>query len=260
MSGQQLIPFFQDQIGGEDVNTVNARELHSFLEVGKDFSNWIKDRIEAFKFEEAIDFIKFAKFGESKSRQLIEYHLTLDMAKELAMLERNQKGKEIRNYFIAAEKELKIKLEEDTKPEKLVFNSSQTLKLIAEARKGSPYAQAFLDGMVEVQPDLSQLDEVSAKVDRRNKKFAQIKRWWLVKVNSNLGSTKDLPRELCSVVYAEYVEFCSREIELYTIGEFLAAVREISPSIRFSRHKLVEQRSLIFAKQQVLEEECFSLV
>ena len=62
---------------------------------GKDFSNWDKDRIEQFGFEENRDFEVFTEIGENPSggRPTKEYHLTLDMAKELSMVARNAKGK-----------------------------------------------------------------------------------------------------------------------------------------------------------------------
>ncbi|MBK1884393.1 antA/AntB antirepressor family protein [Luteolibacter pohnpeiensis] len=94
-----LIPI-QSQAG---IQTVNARELHQFLEVGKDFSNWIKDRIEKYGFSEGTDFTpELAK--SSGGRPSLEYHVTLAMAKELSMVERNEKGKQARQYFIECER------------------------------------------------------------------------------------------------------------------------------------------------------------
>lgn len=93
-------------IDNQAVPTVNARELHAYLEIGKDFSNWIKDRIDKYGFVENQDFIIFAKIGENSSagRPSKEYFLTLDMAKELSMVERNEKGKQARQYFIQCER------------------------------------------------------------------------------------------------------------------------------------------------------------
>jgi len=92
---------------GEGV--VSARELHAFLGVGKDFSNWIKDRIEKYELVENQDFEVFAKIGENPNggRPRTEYALTLDCAKELSMVEGNEKGKQARRYFIECEKKLK---------------------------------------------------------------------------------------------------------------------------------------------------------
>ena len=104
----ELIPVFMGEINGVPVQMVNARDLHEFLEVGKDFSNWIKDRIRQYGFQENDDYIRVAKTGEGVNQgfQPIEYHLTLDTAKELSMVERNEKGKQARRYFIECEKRL----------------------------------------------------------------------------------------------------------------------------------------------------------
>jgi phage anti-repressor protein len=75
-------------VGGDLVQTVDARRLHSFLEIGKDFSNWIADRIGQYQLIENVDFIIYR---ENSLRT--DYHLTLDAGKELAMVERNSKGR-----------------------------------------------------------------------------------------------------------------------------------------------------------------------
>lgn len=105
----ELIKIEHGRIGGGTVQTINARELHAFLEVGKDFSNWIKDRIEQYGFLENQDFAVFANFGENPKggRPTKDYAITLDMAKELAMVERNDKGKQARQYFIDCERRAK---------------------------------------------------------------------------------------------------------------------------------------------------------
>lgn len=103
-----LIPVTTGQIGSESVPTANARDLHAFLEVGKDFSNWIKDRIEQYEFVENQDFVcspVLASEGRGGHNRK-DYHLTLDMAKELSMVERNAKGKQARQYFIECERRL----------------------------------------------------------------------------------------------------------------------------------------------------------
>lgn len=106
-----LIKLTAQTIGGEVQQTVNARELHAFLEVGKDFSTWIKDRIEKYGFVEDVDYVKIdsPKMGNQKGgdRRSIEYYISLSMGKELGMVERSDKGREIRQYFIRCEKELK---------------------------------------------------------------------------------------------------------------------------------------------------------
>lgn len=101
-----LIPISQSEVNSETINTVNARDLHSFLEVGKVFGAWITERIEQFGFAENQDFVVFSESGKNPlgGRPTKDYHLTLDMAKELSMVERNEKGKEARKYFIECER------------------------------------------------------------------------------------------------------------------------------------------------------------
>ena len=107
----ELIPLQPQTINGNAVETVSARELHAFLEVGKDFSTWIKNRLETLGSIENEDYLViqevFAKIGEKGGRPKIEYYLTLDVAKHLAMMEKNEKGLQIRKYFIECERKLR---------------------------------------------------------------------------------------------------------------------------------------------------------
>lgn len=95
-------------IGGLSVNAVHGRQLHQWLKVGRDFSNWMKDRIDRYGFEEGVDFVKevSARSGENPSggRPTTEYLLTLDTAKEVAMVENNTRGRQARRYFIEIER------------------------------------------------------------------------------------------------------------------------------------------------------------
>ncbi|WP_176713225.1 antA/AntB antirepressor family protein, partial [Gilliamella sp. Imp1-1] len=97
-----LVPVTETQLNGKLQQTVSAKQLHHFLGVGRDFSTWIKGRIEQYGFIENDDYVVFDSpelVNQSiKNKQLnkretvrggdrrsIDYHLTLNMAKELAM-------------------------------------------------------------------------------------------------------------------------------------------------------------------------------
>ena len=86
---------------GEKV--VYGSELHEVLEVKSKFADWIKNRLNDCDAAEKEDFETFSKILE-KGRPTVEYIVKLDTAKEMAMLERNDKGKQVRKYFIAVEK------------------------------------------------------------------------------------------------------------------------------------------------------------
>lgn len=131
----ELIPITAASIGGDQQQGVNARDLHHFLEVGKDFSNWIKDRINQFDFVEGVDFVKTQDLSspnlanaKSRAQVRIEYILTLNMAKELSMVERNEKGKQARQYFIQCEKQLKVAQQQFAIPQTL----PEALRLAAD--------------------------------------------------------------------------------------------------------------------------------
>lgn len=110
-----LVPVFSGVISNTTVQLCDARALHTFMQVRRDFTTWIKGRITKFGFVAGEDFITAAKLdspdlvnqvGHGGDRRSIEYHLTLDMAKELAMVENNAQGRAARKYFIACERKL----------------------------------------------------------------------------------------------------------------------------------------------------------
>lgn len=107
----ELVKVAERQIGDGTIQTVNARDLHAFLGVGKDFSTWVNDRIQQYGFVENQDFTTAPQNGgavyKGGGHNRKEYHLSLDMAKELAMVERNDKGKQARQYFIECERRAK---------------------------------------------------------------------------------------------------------------------------------------------------------
>ena len=101
-----IITITKNEIGNAELNSVNARDVHSYLEVNTKFADWIKRAIVKYDFKENIDFSILRNGNPNGGRDILDYIVTLDMAKELAMLENNPKGKETRKYFINCEKEL----------------------------------------------------------------------------------------------------------------------------------------------------------
>jgi phage anti-repressor protein len=119
-----LVPVISGQVGGCESNIVSAKALHKALGVGNDFSTWIKLRIDEYGFVLGADYVVFdssdfrnqsAKLDQLESgwvtkrggdRRSKDYGLSLNMAKELAMVERNDQGRAIRRYFIQCEDEL----------------------------------------------------------------------------------------------------------------------------------------------------------
>lgn len=89
-----------------DKLTLSARELHKELNIAGRFSRWFEQMSE-YGFEENVDFTSVQNctvVNNGATRELQDYQITLDMAKEIAMLQRNEKGKEIRKKLIELEK------------------------------------------------------------------------------------------------------------------------------------------------------------
>ena len=106
----ELIIIRPTLINGAEVNSVNARDLHAVLESKRQFADWIKARIDEVDAIENIDYIIISQKNETmtehgkKASISNEYILSTDIAKEIAMLERNEIGKKVRRYFIEVEK------------------------------------------------------------------------------------------------------------------------------------------------------------
>lgn len=106
------IKTFTGSIQNQSIQLVNAKDLHQILQIQTRFQDWIKRRIFEYKFTENLDFIDVLKFENvdrgffgNRQIEIHEYHITLDMAKELCMLERSELGQQARRYFIRMEKE-----------------------------------------------------------------------------------------------------------------------------------------------------------
>lgn len=139
-----LIPLHDN----DGVQAVMGRDLHDFLEVKERYTQWIARHIEKYSFSEGQDFIR--DFGKSTGGRPLENHvLSMDMAKELAMLQGNEKGKQARQYFIECEKKArapKINGAELTRLELIqIAMNAETERLALEAKNKelAPKAEAF---------------------------------------------------------------------------------------------------------------------
>ena len=91
------------------IQLVDARELHRRLQVQTPFNHWLNRRVSEYGFDENKDYFTENQLLDKNDKKYphrprTEYFLTIDMAKEIAMVERTEVGKEIRNYFIEMEK------------------------------------------------------------------------------------------------------------------------------------------------------------
>lgn len=167
----ELIPVYESEL---DEKVVDARELHGFLEVGRDFSSWIKDRIQKYEFVEGEDFtLTLTKTGERQNVTRHDYTLKLDVAKEICMVESNEKGSEARKYFIEVEKRFKVQSIDTSK----LTPEMQMLNLLFQAEAKTQLALA------DTQKKLSAVEET---VEVIKDTFAQRDEDWRKQVNAML--------------------------------------------------------------------------
>ena len=125
--------------------TVDARELHEALGARDNFRDWIARRIGS-PFQEGSDFRGFLR-ESSGGRPAKDYALTLDMAKHLAMLERSAKGHQVREYFLACEREALA-----PKP----AASDSLAELLADPRKMLAAISGYAERVLELQATVQQ--------------------------------------------------------------------------------------------------------
>jgi len=107
----EIISISTKEINGAEVNSVNAKEIYEYLGVKTRFDKWIQRAITKYDFRENIDFEAIDQkrpTAQGNTTTYKDYIVTIDMAKELAMLENNPKGREARKYFLNIEKEFHI--------------------------------------------------------------------------------------------------------------------------------------------------------
>lgn len=107
---KELVKITQAKFGTDEVNAVNARDLWKSLESKQQFADWIKARISKLRLIENTDFITLRNQGNKGfggDVKSVEYIVSIDIAKHLAMIEMTDKGHQVREYFIECEKKLK---------------------------------------------------------------------------------------------------------------------------------------------------------
>lgn len=121
----ELIKVTKDDNGN---SVVSGRDLHDFLEVGTPYDKWFPRMCE-YGFSEEIDFSTFLS-ESTGGRPRTDHALTLDMAKEISMIQRTEKGKQARRYFIEVEKAFKEQYRlPQTPEEKLALTMEVTTRL-----------------------------------------------------------------------------------------------------------------------------------
>ena len=125
---QTLLPILQSD---ENDSKVNARDLHKQLNSGRQFTDWIENRIESYQLIKDVDYFTISRKYETvknsglQPKETLDYSLTLDCAKQLAMVERTSIGALVRRYFIIIEKAFKNRTNWNTNRKNTLINCKE---------------------------------------------------------------------------------------------------------------------------------------
>lgn len=211
MNSQNIIPVFSGRLpDSSETLLCDARKLHEFLQVETPFNKWINRRIKEYGFQENQDFLSFGQncLKPQGGRPTTEYHLTLDMAKELAMVERNEQGRAARRYFIECERQaqqiqnMPVALPKKRTAKKVCFTPEQVSSMVYQL-----YIASVVVGNVkkEVLPILHLLN-------------SQNTGHWQNIVDSYSKTTEEHCRMLYAVLPQEYLDFKGKRL---TVAQYL---------------------------------------
>jgi anti-repressor protein len=133
--------------------TLSGRELHEFLEIKTEYKKWFSRMIE-YGFTENVDYQRVTQKCPTLGgvQEIVDHEIKLDMAKEIAMIQRNEKGKQARKYFLEVEKAwnspemiMKRALEiANKRVENLQLENTQQKQIIGELKPKADYTDIIL--------------------------------------------------------------------------------------------------------------------
>jgi anti-repressor protein len=206
------------------IETVNARELHEFLESKRQFADWIKKRIEIYGFYENKDYYSFSQVCDKPQggRPSIEYYLTIDMAKEISMLENNDKGKLARQYFIECEKKLKMPLSLEEMTLLVVEGQKQKIReLENQVGRLIHSTKTYTATEIAKELNLKSATELNKILESKGIQYKQNGTWLLTAKYSECGYTSIKQEELDSgrIIYNRHWTGKGRDFVVELLSE-----------------------------------------
>lgn len=193
----ELIKIAKDDNGN---SVVSGRDLHDFLEVQTKYLDWFNRMIE-YGFTENVDFSTINELSQKKEgsrfvkRNIVNHALTLDMAKEISMIQRTEKGKQARQYFIEVEKEYKKQINESQF--RLPTNLDEMTLMLSNVMQGQ-------DKKIEEQgKKVDFLMDLSGLTSSRNKELTKSRNKKVIQVCGGTESNSYKDKSLRSKIYKE---------------------------------------------------------
>lgn len=213
----------------DENNKVDGRELHDFLQVGTAYKDWFPRMVE-YGFVEGVDFnsLKIEQVrkegGRQVCREILTHVLTIGMAKELCMIQRTERGKQARLYFIECEKRLKAmqapsyQISDPIERAKAWIKEQEQLKQLAAQNEEMQPKALFADAVSSSHTsilirDLAKLIKQNGVDIGQNRLYAWLrKKGYLIKSGSdkNMPTQKAMEMKLFEVKEGNYIDGSGR--------------------------------------------------
>ncbi|MDS1015244.1 antA/AntB antirepressor family protein [Lentilactobacillus buchneri] len=217
---EELIKTFKQKDGSV---AVDGRDLHDFLEVDTQYTKWI-DRMIEYGFTENVDFTSFSQksLKPSGGRPQVNHALTLDMAKELSMIQRTKKGKQARQYFISMEKQAKSKQQLP-----LPKDYPSALRALADSMEENQQLKPAADYTQKMlaNPGLETTSMIAKNYGMSTSKFNQL----LHKMGIQYRQGKTW------LLYAKYQEFGYTHIEPFSYFDQKTGTKKVANTMKWTQ-------------------------
>ena len=166
----ELIKITKQELNGEVVETSDARELYLKLQSKLKFSDWVKRRVKNRRFIEGKDYFSFLRNNNKRGQPRIEYALVINTSEHIALMEDNEIGDTIRQYYIdhrrESEKAIKALVEElEVKNNFLIRKNN---RLIGDCTKAEKQAYTVFKDLIALK-HRHRIDDVNAQYEKPNK-------------------------------------------------------------------------------------------
>lgn len=231
-----------------DTQTVSARELHEQLHIGTKFTTWF-ERMKEYGFTEGNEFFpKLGETSESGGRPSVDYDISVDMAKQICMIQRTPEGKAVRQYLIDLEKAWNTPEQVFARALKLADEKINSLKeintsLIAENQRMRP-KEIFADAVATSHTSIL-IGDLAKLICQNGYQIGQKRLFEWLRENNFLiksGSSKNMPQQ-------RYVEQ-----GLFEVKE--SNVQNPDGSVRITRTTKVTGKGQIYFVNKFLERGC----
>jgi anti-repressor protein len=214
-----LIQITKTKINDAEVNSVNLRQVHKMLESKRQYADYAKGRLG--RFVENEDYICISQKSEIGNRPLIEYFVTIDTAKMIAMMENNEKGDKVRKYFVQCEKDLNKPLSfEEIAKQTILLADKKIKELEAKIETDKPkvnFANAITGTIsnIDFETFAKALYDTEGIKMGRNKLMAWFRaNGYLMKNNKPYQAMLD--RGLMTLKEGSYINQATQELVTYT--------------------------------------------